>query len=49
MDIMEMDIRMTEGNSGFCMDWCADAFSMTASVTSRFGYSFELVKSEGYN
>ena len=49
MDIMEMDIRQTPGNSGFCMDWCLDAFSMTAAVKSRFGYQFELKKCEGYN
>ncbi|MDO5485215.1 MAG: DUF5702 domain-containing protein [Lachnospiraceae bacterium] len=49
MDIMEMDIRMTEGNSGFRMDWCLDAFSMKASVGSRFGYEFELTKCEGYD
>ena len=49
MDVMEMDIRMTEGNSNFRMDWCMDAFSMTARVTSRFGYEFELTKCEGYN
>ena len=49
MDIMEMDIRMTEGNSGFRMDWCLDAFSMKATVGSRFGYEFELTKCEGYD
>ena len=49
MDVMEMDIRMTEGNSNFRMDWCMDAFSMTARVTSRFGYEVELTKCEGYN
>lgn len=49
MDVMEMDIRQTDGNQGFCMDWCMDAFSMKAAVTSRFGYEFELTKCEGYN
>lgn len=49
MDIMEMDLRQTQGNGGFCMDWCLDAFSMKAEVKSRFGYEFVLTKSEGYN
>ena len=49
MDVMEMDIRLTEGNGGFCMDWCMDAFSMTAVVKSRSGYEFELKKCEGYD
>lgn len=49
MDIMEMDIRRTDGNQNFRMDWCMDAFSMTASVRSRFGYTCTLTKCEGYN
>lgn len=49
MDVMEMDIRKTQGNAGFRMDWCLDAFSMTAAVRSRSGYEFILKKSEGYN
>lgn len=49
MDIMEMDVRQTEGNGSFRMDWCLDAFSMTATVKSRFGYEFVLTKCEGYN
>lgn len=49
MDVMEMDIRQTEGNGSFCMDWCMDAFSMNAVVKSRFGYEFVLTKCEGYD
>ncbi len=49
MDIMEMDIRQTEGNGSFRMDWCLDALSMRADVKSRFGYEFILTKSEGYD
>ena len=49
MDIMEMDIRQTEGNGNFRMDWCLDAFSMTAAVSSRFGYTCTLTKCEGYD
>ena len=49
MDVMEMDIRKTPGNGHFRMDWCLDAFSMTAAVSSRFGYEYTLEKAEGYN
>lgn len=49
MDIMEMDLRQTEGNRNFRMDWCLDAFSMKADVKSHFGYEFDLIKSEGYD
>ncbi|MDO5133147.1 MAG: DUF5702 domain-containing protein, partial [Eubacteriales bacterium] len=49
MEVMEMDIRKTPGNSQFRMDWCLDAFSMTAAVSSRFGYEYTLTKTEGYN
>lgn len=49
MDIMEMDIRQTEGNENFRMDWCLDTFSMKADVKSRYGYEFVLTKCEGYD
>ena len=49
MDVMEMDVRKALGSESFRMDWCLDAFSMTATVKSRYGYSFTLTKSEGYD
>lgn len=49
MDIMEMDIRETPGNADFRIDWCLDAFSMTAVVRDRAGHEFTLTKCEGYD
>lgn len=49
MDVMEMDIRRTPGNASFRMDWCLDAFSMTARVRGAAGCSCTLRKTEGYD
>ena len=49
MDLMEMDIRATEGNENFQIDWCMDAFEMEASVTSSYGYSYTVIKEASYN
>lgn len=38
MDLMEMDIRTTEGNAEFRMDGCIEWLSIQASVRSRMGY-----------
>ena len=48
MDLMEMDIRATEGNESFQMDWCMDTFTVTAKVTSSYGYSFYVVREATY-
>ena len=40
MDIMEMDIRKTPGNSGFRLDGCFDTYRAKVSVTSGFGYHY---------
>lgn len=49
MDIMEMDIRQTPGNSRFRMDGCFDSFLSELSVESGFGYRFEIQKRYSYN
>lgn len=48
MDLMELDIRDTEGNESFQMDWCMDTFTVTANVSSSFGYSFSVVREASY-
>lgn len=48
MDIMEMDIRKTPGNSGFKMDACFDSYLAEIWVSSGFGYSFYLKKRYGF-
>lgn len=48
MDIMEMDIRRTPGNAEFRMDACFDSFLAKTSVSSRFGYSYEMSRRYGF-
>ncbi|MCH5249776.1 MAG: hypothetical protein J1E98_07580 [Lachnospiraceae bacterium] len=48
MDIMEMDIRQTPGNSAFRLDGCFDTFRAQLSVTSGFGHSYEMERLYGY-
>lgn len=49
MDVMEMDIRCTEGNQNFRMDWCLDGFGMEASAASGFGYEYTIRRELSYN
>ena len=48
MDIMEMDIRRTAGNSRFRMDACFDTYQADLSVSSGFGYSYEMSRCYGF-
>lgn len=48
MDIMEMDIRLTPGNAFFCMDACFDSCVGDISITSEFGYQFDMQRRYGY-
>lgn len=48
MDIMEMDIRRTPGNARFCLDGCFDTYGARMSVTSGFGYSYEMTRNYGF-
>ncbi len=48
MDIMEMDIRRTPGNAAFRLDGCFDCYQAFLSVTSRFGYSYEMTRRYGF-
>lgn len=48
MDIMEMDIRRTPGNARFRMDACFDTYEAELSVSSRFGYAYEVTRSYGF-
>lgn len=49
MDLMEMDIRTTDGNEDFQMDWCMDTFTMEAVVSSSYGYSYTITREVTYN
>ena len=48
MDIMEMDIRRTPGNEAFRLDGCFDCYQAFLTVTSRFGYSYEMTRRYGF-
>ena len=48
MDIMEMDVRKTAGNARFRLDACFDTYQADLSVTSGFGYSYEMSRCYGF-
>ncbi|MCR4904395.1 MAG: DUF5702 domain-containing protein [Butyrivibrio sp.] len=48
MDIMEMDIRKTDGNSSFMLDYCMDIFCAEVKAKSRFGYKVKIERIYGY-
>ena len=48
MDVMEMDVRLTEGNEHFRMDGCIDYLEMEATAESAYGYTYTLKHAKGY-
>lgn len=48
MDIMEMDIRKTPGNSEFRLDGCFDTYRARLSIVSGFGYSYKMERLYGF-
>lgn len=48
MDMMEADIRLTEGNEYFRMDACADAVSMEIGIHSGYGYFYSMERKYSY-
>lgn len=40
MDMVEADIRMTEGNGAFCLDGCYDCLEFDIRMSSGFGYEY---------
>lgn len=48
MDLMEMDIRLTPGNSHFRMDGCMDSLEAEAVIYSGYGFSFTIKREKGY-
>lgn len=48
MDIMEMDIRKTAGNSAFQMDSCLDCFTGEMEFTDKKGFSYKISRTYGY-
>ena len=48
MDIIEMDIRNTQGNSAFRIDDCIDVMRADITVGTRFGYEAHIERVFGY-
>lgn len=48
MDMIEADIRLTDGNENFRIDGCADAVSMEIGINSGYGYFYTLERKYGY-
>ena len=48
MDVMEMDIRKTEGNEYFRIDGCIDSLLTEVTVESADGYACTIKRRWGY-
>lgn len=48
MDLIEMDIRRTSGNSCFRMDGCMDGLEAEAVIRSGYGYRFTISRQKNY-
>lgn len=49
MNMVEADIRMTEGNAGFCLDGCYDRLEFDIHMSSSFGYEYQLIRQRSYD
>lgn len=48
MDLIEMDLRQTEGNQSFRLDTCMDYVEAEAQIESRYGSGCEIKRSYYY-
>lgn len=48
MDLMEMDIRLTQGNESFRMDACIGSLEAEIRVQSGYGYQYMIQRGKGY-
>ncbi len=48
MDVIEMDVRRTPGNSLFMLDYCLDVFRAKITVGTRYGYEVKIDRTYGY-
>lgn len=49
MNMVEADIRSTEGNEYFRLDGCLDAVEAVVRVKSAYGYDCEITRRKGYS
>lgn len=48
MDLIEMDLRRTNGNRKFRMDSCLERMTADLKIGSKYGYTFDIAKTYGY-
>lgn len=48
MDLMEMDIRLEDGNRNFKMDWCIERYEANVTAVGNTGGSYDLRRMYGY-
>lgn len=48
MNMVEADIRMTQGNAAFRLDACCDRLEMKVEISSSFGYAFRIQRERFY-
>jgi hypothetical protein len=48
MDVIEMDVRKTAGNSKFKLDYCMDCFRAELTIGTRYGYKAKIERIYGY-
>lgn len=49
MDMVEADIRKTQGNSAFRLDGCYEAVEACIRIGSSYGYQYELARQKSYH
>ena len=49
MDMVECDIRLTEGNEKFRLDNCLHTVKCNIRVNSAYGYEYEITRVRGYD
>lgn len=48
MNMIEADIRLTDGNAGFRLDGCYHGVTTEMKLESSFGYEFEIMREKFY-
>ena len=48
MNMVEADIRLTQGNGNFRLDACCDRLEMQVEISSSFGYAFQIQRERSY-
>ena len=49
MNMVEADIRMTEGNRSFRLDGCCSRVRFEINMSSRYGYQYHITREKEYN